>query len=96
MAKVVWLPEALQDVTRLYGFLADKSPQAARKAAERIVYAARQIEQYPDLGQPMDDGVRRQIFIHFGAGAYVIRYRSDNEQNVVILRVWHSRERRES
>lgn len=96
MAKVVWLPEALQDVTRLYGFLADKSPPAARKAAERIVYAARQLEQYPDLGQPMEDGARRQIFIHFGAGAYVIRYRSDNEQNVVILRVWHSRERRES
>ena len=44
----------------------------------------------------MEDGARRQIFIHFGAGAYVIRYRSDNEQNVVILRVWHSRERRES
>lgn len=95
MAKVVWLPEALQDVTRLYDFLADKSPEAARKAADRIGYSARQLEQYPDLGQPMGDDARRQIFIHFGAGTYVIRYRRDNEKNVVIVRVWHSREQRE-
>lgn len=95
MARVVWLPEALQDVTRLYDFLADKSPEAARKAADRIGSAARQLEQYPDLGQPMGDDARRQIFIHFGAGAYVIRYRRDNEKNVVIVRVWHSREQRE-
>jgi toxin ParE1/3/4 len=95
VARVVWLPEALQDVTRLYDFLADKSPEAARKAADRIGYAARQLEQYPDLGQPMEDDPRRQIFIPFGAGAYVIRYRRDNEKNVVIVRVWHSREQRE-
>ena len=96
MAKVVWLPEALEDVTRLYEFLAEKSPEAACKAADRIGYAARQLEQYPELGQPMEDGARRQAFLHFGAGAYVIRYRRDNEGNVVIVRVWHSREQRES
>jgi plasmid stabilization system protein ParE len=96
MAKVVWLPESLQDVARLYESLAEKSPEAAWKAADRIGYVARQLEQYPDLGQPMEDGARRQVFLHFGAGAYVIRYRRDDAGNVVIVRVWHSRERRES
>jgi plasmid stabilization system protein ParE len=95
VATVVWLPQALQDIGRLYEFVANKSPEAARRAAERIAYAARQLEQYPDLGQPMEDGARRQIFVPFGAGAYVIRYRRDNEKNVVIVRVWHSREQRE-
>ena len=96
MPKVVWLPEALQDVARLYEFLAEKSPEAACKAADRIGYVARQLEHFPELGQPMEDGARRQVFLHFGAGAYVIRYRRDNEGNVVVVRVWHSREQRES
>lgn len=61
MAKVVWLPEALQDVTRLYEFLAEKSLEAACRAADRIGYVARQLEQFPELGQPMDDGARRQV-----------------------------------
>ena len=95
MAKVVWLPEALQDVVRLYEFLIEKSPEAAAKAAERIGHGARQLEHYPELGQPMEDGVRRQVFLHLGAGTYVIRYRFDREGNVVIVRVWHSREQRE-
>jgi plasmid stabilization system protein ParE len=96
MPKVVWLPEALQDVARMYEFLVEKSPEAACKAADRIGYAARQLEQFPELGQPMEDGARRQAFLNFGAGAYVIRYRRDDEANVVIVRVWHSREKRES
>ena len=95
MAKVIWLPDALQDVARLHEFLAGKSHDAARKAAERIGHVARQLEQHPEMGQPMEDGVRRQVFLHFGAGAYVIRYRFDREGSVVIVRVWHSRERRE-
>jgi plasmid stabilization system protein ParE len=95
MANVVWLPEALQDVMRLYELVAERSPEAARRAAARIAYVARQLEQHPELGQPMDDGARRQVLLHFGAGAHVIRYRFDNEANVVIVRVWHSREQRE-
>ena len=95
-ATVVWLPEALQDVARLYGFLAEKNKLAARTAAARIARAARELEDFPDMGQPMQDGLRRQVFAQFGAGAYVIRYRRDDRGNVVVVRVWHSRERREA
>ena len=96
MSKVVRLPEALQDVAQFCEFLAGKSPEAACKAADRIGYVARQLEQFPELGQPMADGARRQTFLHFGAGEHVIRYRRDDEGNVVVVRVWHCREQRES
>jgi len=96
MAKVAWLPEALQDVARWHEFLVEKSPDAARKAAERIVHVARQLEQHPEMGQPMEDGVRRQVSLHFGPGAYVIRYRFDRAGSVAIVRVWHSHEQRET
>jgi plasmid stabilization system protein ParE len=92
---VVWLPEALEDPRRLHEFLATNSPEAAGKAIGRIALVARQLEEFPEIGQPMDDGVRRQVFIQFGAGAYVVRYRSDSERNLVVMRVWHSREERE-
>jgi len=95
-AKVVWLPEALEDVARLYDFLVERNEQMARNAAVRIAHVARELENFPDMGQPMQDGLRRQVFAQFGAGAYVIRYRRDDQGNVVLLRVWHSRERREA
>lgn len=42
-----------------------------------------------------DDTGRREIFLAFGAGAYVLRYRIDGD-TVVIIRAWHSREKRDS
>ena len=94
MTAVVWLPEALDDVARLYNFLAEKNRDAARRAASGIRHAARHLQAFPDAGAPMDDGVRREVFVSFGAGAYVLRYRRNVKGDVVIIRVWHSRESR--
>lgn len=45
---------------------------------------------------PMDDdGRRRELYLAFGVAAYVLRYRLDGDF-VVIIRVQHSREHRES
>jgi len=42
----------------------------------------------------MSDGSkRRELYLPFGNGAYVLRYRLDGDM-VVIIRVWHSREHR--
>ena len=49
----------------------------------------------PELGRPMDDDTkRRELFLPFGASAYVLRYRIEN-QTIVIIRVWHGRDSRE-
>jgi hypothetical protein len=34
------------------------------------------------------------LFVAFGAGAYVLRYRIDQAGSPVVIRVWHSRESR--
>ena len=36
MPQLIWSPAALRDVDRLYRFLADKNPDAARRAAKSI------------------------------------------------------------
>jgi plasmid stabilization system protein ParE len=95
MPQVVWLPEALADVERLYDFLAEKNANAATNAMRCIQAAARQLDTYPEIGRPMADRNRREIFAAFGAGAYVLRYRLDERGRPVVIRVWHTREWRE-
>jgi plasmid stabilization system protein ParE len=96
VANIVWLPEALDDIERLYDFVAEKNSQAARSAAACIKAATRQLSQFPEIGRRMDDDTgRREIFAAFGAGAYVLRYRINAHGDVVVIRVWHSRELRE-
>jgi len=80
----------------LHATLAARSPEAARRVATAVGSVARQLEEGGEPGLAMEDGERRQAYLRFLAGTYVVRYRRDNEGRVVILRVWHSSERRET
>ncbi len=93
MPTLRWLPQALDDLERLHRFLVDVSPDAARRAAATILEGADRVEKQPRIGRPLDS-VRREWFIPFGVGAYVLRYRLDPQGNPVVIRVWHSREDR--
>jgi plasmid stabilization system protein ParE len=94
MPEVIWLPDALDDFSRLYGFLVEKNPDAARRAAETLRAGARMLAVHPDIGKLMNDETgRRELFQAFGAGAFVLRYLVDS-QTVFIIRVWHSLEDR--
>jgi plasmid stabilization system protein ParE len=93
-AKIVWRERALEDIDRLYNFLFKKDVQAATKAAQVILRGSSLLEESPRLGRPMADGTgRRELFIPFGAGFYVLRYFLTSD-TVVIVRVWHGREDR--
>ncbi len=91
----MWLPDALADVGRHHAFLYEKSPDAAARAAKVILDGAGLLKSIPDVGRPMDDDTgRRELVISFGAGAFVLRYMWDRHDTVVIIRVWHSKEKR--
>ncbi len=92
--RVIWLPEAAEDLTRLREFIAQENPTAARRAAQRIQSGVLILIDNPEAGKPLEDGTeRRELFLPFGTGAYVLRYRLHGRV-VVIIRVWHSRESR--
>ncbi len=95
MAEIKWLPEAIADFERLYFFLLDKDIDAANNAVRTILKGTNLLTVTPRIGRPMsDEGDRRELFLAFGAGAYVIRYKFESDDTVVIVRVWHSRESR--
>jgi len=96
MAQIKWLPEAVNDLHRLHIFLEKHDQNAADNAAKRILEGIKLIKATPRLGRPMpdDDVDRRELFMSFGAGSYVIRYRFENKYTVVIIRIWHCKENR--
>lgn len=95
MARLKWLPEAIQDFERLYFFLLDIDLEAANRAASILLKGSDLLKASPRIGRRMpDNGDRHELFIAFGAGAYVIRYKIEEKDTVIIIRIWHSRENR--
>ncbi|HUC89884.1 MAG TPA: type II toxin-antitoxin system RelE/ParE family toxin [Patescibacteria group bacterium] len=94
--KIIWRERALEDISRLYDFLSEKNQEAARKTAQVILRGSSLLKDTPRLGRPMADGTdRRELFIPFGSGFYVLRYFLTSD-TVIIVRVWHGRESRET
>jgi plasmid stabilization system protein ParE len=92
--KVYWSAAALTDLDRFAAFLQHNHPSLAEVVAAEIVAKARTLEAHPKLGRVLaGKGPYRQIVLRVLNGAYVFRYRVSNER-LVILRVFHARERR--
>ena len=92
--EVVWLPDAITDLMRLRKFIQDKNPSAAKRAASKIKEGALTLMSNPESGRPVEGlSSFREIFIPFGAGNYVLRYRED-KVSIVVIMIWHSKEER--
>ena len=55
MPRLIWSPEALADVQRLYRFLVEKNPDAARRAASAIHDGMQIVADHPEVGRPVGD-----------------------------------------
>ena len=93
MSRLIWSPQALLDVQRLYRFLASKNIDAAKRAVKAMRQGVRVLGQQPGVGRPVEDmePVYREWLIDFGDSGYVAMYRIDGS-DVVILAVRHQRE----
>ncbi|MGH1353601.1 MAG: type II toxin-antitoxin system RelE/ParE family toxin [Thalassovita sp.] len=94
MADLIWLPEAREDLQRLFDFIEPHSPDAAARAVNTLVTSAETLRDFPQRGRPWQpDPEFRELSVAFGARGYVIRYR-EHDGRVVIVRVWHASEER--
>ncbi len=90
--KIEWLPEAIKDLIRLREFIAEHNPDAAQKAAERILQASGLLVYNPLAGRPSKECESfRDLVIPFGSGSYTLRYRL-GQSKLYVVRVWHDRE----
>ena len=93
MPQLIWSPQALHDVQRLYRFLASKNLESAKRAVTAIRQGVNVLSLQPGMGRPVEDMENefRDWIIDFGDGGYVARYRIDGQQ-VIILAVRHRKE----
>jgi toxin ParE1/3/4 len=93
---LIWSPGALDDVQELIRFLDDATGDntAGNRVASVILEAADRLLEQPHIGKPARDDMRERFSV-FGAGAYVLRYRVMPKGDILVIRVWHSREDRD-
>ncbi len=93
MPHLIWSPSALQDVHRVYRFLAEKNIDAAKRAAKAIRDGVKILAHQPEVGRPVEemDPEYREWLIDFGDSGYIALYRYDGRM-AVILAVRHQKE----
>jgi len=88
-----WSLRSIRNIDRLRLFLEPKDTEAAARAVSTIVTGAGLLLSTPHIGRPvpaLGAGVR-EWRIRFGQSGYIVLYRAD-EREVVILAVRHERE----
>ena len=93
MPHLIWAPSALQDVQRVYRFLAEKNMDAAKRAAKAIREGVKILASQPEIGRPIEEmePEYREWLIDFGDSGYIALYRYDGRM-AVILAVRHQKE----
>lgn len=93
MPRLIWSPAALQDVRRVFRFLAEKNTDAAQRAVKAIREGVQILARQPGVGRPVEemDHEYREWLIRFGESGYVVLYRYDGTL-AVILAVRHQKE----
>jgi plasmid stabilization system protein ParE len=86
MPRLIWSPPALQDVQRLLRFLAEKNPDAARRAVQAIRQSVKVLAKQPGIGRPAQDMEPefREWLIDFGDSGFVVMYRFDGRTGVLL------------
>jgi len=93
MPRLIWAPQALLDVQRLYRFLETRNPDAAKRAAKAIREGVKVLAAQPGVGRPAEDmdPEYREWLIDFGDSGYIALYHYDGK-TAVIVAVRHQKE----
>lgn len=86
MSRLIWSPDALADIARMYRFLATKNTLAAREAVKTIRSNVKVLAQHPEIGRPSDemDAEYRELPIPFGGSGYIALYHFDGDIALIV------------
>ena len=88
MAEVVWLPDALEDLTDIAAYIRQFDPNAAERYEMALRALGESLCDFPNRGRPAADGAREMTSVP----PYILAYRyRQPEDEVDILSIRHSR-----
>jgi len=90
MPRIVWTDNAIFCMERLYIFLKEKNPTAARNAIDKIQRGVKFLKTTPQAGKPVEymGAEYRTYTISFGKKGYVVLYKQDGDE-IFIISVKH-------
>lgn len=88
---VVWAPQAIEDITRITGYIAAENPLAAVRVARELLVAGDSLTVFPRRDRLSSLPGRRELVV---VRPYVIVYRLLADGTVDILRIWHAAQER--
>lgn len=91
-SRIVWTTPAFADLKAAHDFIRRRDPQAARKFAANVRTSVALLRDHPELGRVHEElppiGMYRALVV----APYLVVYRLDAEETVVILRLWDGRQ----
>jgi plasmid stabilization system protein ParE len=92
MAKVELTSRALEDLERLFEYLAERAPARARAQMLSVRKALELLADHPQMGREAEEG-RRELLLLRGADGYVAKYRFLSSDDIVlVLAIRHQHE----
>lgn len=94
MPQIIVTEGAAKGMERCRSFLAEKNPNAAKKAAQAISYHFSILKTEPETGRSIDEiPDLRELIIPFGNSGYIALYRFDEKSGLVyVLAFRHQKE----
>ena len=93
MSRVIYSAQALEDIKRLYNFLAQRDKETAKRAIRTIQEELRKIAQFPERFRPVEEMIyHREAVIDFGNSGYIARFRHVPNGDISIARIKHQLE----
>ena len=89
---IVYEPEALGDLERIFEFNLARDPPTAADHIARIRQAIRILDQLPNIGRRLPGSPTRELIISHGSSGYIAMY----EANAGLIRVFAIRHQREA
>lgn len=89
MASLTWTNEASNSIHEIYQSISRDRPETAQRTVESIFNRVETLAEYPALGQIYSYGPNPQDVRVFQYGNFKIAYLVENEDDVVILGVFH-------
>jgi len=85
--RVIWTPEAEQDRTDVWDYIAADNPHAAARMDELFSDAAARLAEHPELGTPGKIPGTRELIPH---ESYRLVYEIERETTVWVLALVHT------